>query len=150
MSTAELQTMASMWNKLLREAGLRIDWSEAVWCTTAQDGLSGSIKVSDDTITRRKREEDFKALGVWITINGHFTKEIAEREVTAWRRFNALRHQLCIDNVTLKCSLRLLTSCVMLSMYWCADSCILTRTQCAHLRAVQDRMLKNSVCSKKP
>ena len=67
--------MGSMWNKLLREAGLHIDCSEAVWCTTAQDGLSGSIKVSDDTITRRK--------GVWITFDGHLTKEIAEREVTA-------------------------------------------------------------------
>ena len=27
-------------------------------------------------------------------------------------------------------------------MYWCAGSWILTRTQCAHLRAVQDRTLR--------
>ena len=45
----------------------------------------GSIKVSDETITR-KAGEGFKALGVWITLDGHFTKEIAERVVAAWRR----------------------------------------------------------------
>ena len=30
-------------------------------------------------------------------------------------------------------------------MYWCAGSWILTRTQCAHLRAVQDRMLRKMI-----
>ena len=30
-------------------------------------------------------------------------------------------------------------------MYWCAGSWILTRTQCAHLRAVQDRMMRKMV-----
>ena len=37
MSTAELLTMASAWNELLRRVGLHIDWGDAVWCTTAQD-----------------------------------------------------------------------------------------------------------------
>ena len=70
MSIAELQTMASAWNSLLRQAGLDIDWSEAVWCTTAHDSLLGRIEVSDTTITRRPREEGFKAMGVWITFAG--------------------------------------------------------------------------------
>ena len=96
-------------------------------------------------ITRRTREEGFKELGVWITFDGHFTKELAEREVSAWRRFYALRHLLCDNNVALKYGLRLLTSCVVLSMYWCAGSWISTRTQCAHLRAVQDSMLRKMI-----
>ena len=55
--------MASTWNKCLREAGLHNDWGEAVWCTTAQDCLIGSIKVSDETITRKTREEGFQSIG---------------------------------------------------------------------------------------
>ena len=64
--------------------------------------------------SRRSREEGFKAQGVWCTFDGHFTKELAEREVPAWRRFYALRQLLCDSNVALK--------------YRCA---------------VQDRMLRN-------
>ena len=47
--------------------------------------------------------------------------------------------------MALKYTLRLLTSCVMSSMYWCAGSWILTRTQCTPLRAVQDRMLRKMI-----
>ena len=146
MSKVELQTMVRAWNQLLRQAGLHVDWGEAVWCTTAQDCLTGSIKVSDETITRRAREEGSKALGVWITFDGLFTKEVAEREVRAWRRFFTLGHLFCNNDVALKYRLRLLTSCVMSSMYWCAGSSILTRTQCKHLRAVQDHMLRKVIC----
>ena len=113
-----------------------------MWCSTAQDSLTASITVSETVITRRTREQGFKALEVWITFDGHFTKEFAERQVSAWRRFYALRQLLCDNSVALKYRLRLLTSSVVSSMYWCAGSWILTRTQCAHLRAVQDRMLK--------
>ena len=79
MSAAELQTMARAWSDLLKQAGLQIDWGwgEAVWCTTAQDCLLGSIAVSETAIMRRTREEGFKALGVWITFDDHLTKEIA-------------------------------------------------------------------------
>ena len=93
-------------------------------------------------ITRRTREGGFKALGVWITFDGHFTKELGEREVSTWRRFYALQQLLCDNNVALKYRLRLLTSRLVSSANWCAGSWILTRTQCAHLRAVQDRMLR--------
>ena len=70
---------------------------------------------------------------------------MAEREVSAWRRFYALRQLLCDNNVALKYWPRLPTSCVASSMFWCAGSWILTRTQCAHLRAVQDRMLRKMI-----
>ena len=82
---------------------------------------------------------------MWITFDGHLTKEIAEREVAAWRRFFALRHMLRNNNIALKYRLRLLISCVLSSMYWCAGSWILTRTQCTHLRAVQDHMLRKMI-----
>ena len=141
MSPGELQTMARAWNDLLKFSGLKIDGGEALWCSTAQDSVAASVTVSDTIITRRTREEGFKALGVWITFDGRFTEELAEREVSAWRRFNALRQSLCDNNVALKYRLRLLTSCVVSSVYWSAESWILTRTQCAHLRAVQDGML---------
>ena len=75
--------------------------------------LTASITVSDTKITRRTREEGFKALGVWITFDGHFTREVAEREVSAWRRFYAFRHLLCDNNVALKYRLRPLTSRVV-------------------------------------
>ena len=113
-----------------------------MWCSTAQDSLTASITVSQTVIARHTREEEFKALGVWITFDGHFTKELAEREVSSWRRLYALHHVLCDNNVALKYRLRLLTSCVVSSMYWWAGSWILTRTQCAHLCAAQDHMLR--------
>ena len=101
--------------------------------------------MSQTVIARRTGEEEFKALGKWITFDGHFTKELAELEVSAWRRFHALHHLLCDNSVALKYRLRLLTSCVVSSMYWCAGSWILTRTQCAHLRAARDRMLRKMI-----
>ena len=124
-----------------------IDWRGAVWCSTAQYSLTASITVLETVINRRTREEGFKALGVWITFDGHFTKELAEE--SARRRFYALRQLLCDNNVALKYRLRLLTSCVVSSMYWCAGSCTLTRTQCAHLRAVQDAE-KDNRCTETP
>ena len=87
MSVAELQTMSREWYEFLKQAGLIIDWSEAVWCTTAQDILPGSIVVSGTTIIRRKREEGFKALGVWITLDGHFTKRNCGKGVSRVEAF---------------------------------------------------------------
>ena len=63
MSVAQLQTMAREWYELVKQAGLNIDWSDAVWCTTAHDILPGSIAVSGTTKTRRKREEGFQGAG---------------------------------------------------------------------------------------
>ena len=53
MSPGELQMMARAWIELLKSSGLRIDWREAVWCSTAQDSLAANITVSDTVITRR-------------------------------------------------------------------------------------------------
>ena len=147
MSQRELQTVARAWNELVKASGLQGDCGEAVWCSTAQDSLAASITVSDKLITRRAREEGFKALGVWITFDGHFT--LAEREVAAWRRFCANRQLLCDNNVALKYRLRLLTSCVVSSMYWFARSWILTSTQSTHLCAVQDRMLRKMIYARR-
>ena len=93
----------SCWNRLDYKLG------EAVWCSTAQDKLAASITLSETVITRRTREEGFEALGVWITFDGHVTKEMAEREVSTWRRFDVLRQLLCDNKVALKYRLRLLT-----------------------------------------
>ena len=98
MSPGELQTMARAWNELLESSGLQFAWGEAVWCSTTRGSLAAGITVSETVITRR-REEGFPALGVWITFDGHFTKDLAEREVSAWRRHYALRHLLCDNNV---------------------------------------------------
>ena len=64
--------------------------------------------MSDTVITRRSREQGFKALRAWI-----------------------------INYVALRNRLRLLSSCVASSMYWCSGSWILTQSQCTHLRAIQ-------------
>ena len=69
----------------------------------------------------------------------------SEREVAAWRTFGALQHMLCNKEVELKYRLTLLSSCVLSAMYWCSGRWILTRTQCTHLRAVQDRMLRKMI-----
>ena len=82
-----------------------------MWCTTAQDVLPGSTAVSGTTITRRTSEEGLNALGVWITFDGHFTKEIADREVLTWKRFFPLRHLLCNNKVALSKN----TDCLCLS-----------------------------------
>ena len=55
-------------------------------------------------------------------------KEIAEREVVAWRCFSAIRHLLCDNKVALRHRLRFLSSCVASSMYWCSGSWILTQS----------------------
>ena len=86
--------MARAWNELLEKAGLRIAWEEAVWCSSAPDSLEATVLVDDTVITRRTREQGFKAVGAWITFDGHFVKELAEREVIAWRSFYT--HHLCI------------------------------------------------------
>ena len=133
MSPAEIKCMARAWYELLEKAGLRIAWGEAVWCSSAPDSLEATITVSDTVVTRRSREQGFKALGAWITFDGHFMKEIAEREVIAWRSFHAIRHLLCENKVALKHRLRLLSSCVASSMYWCSGSWILTLSRSTHL-----------------
>ena len=102
--------------------GLRIAWEEAVWCSSVTHSLEATITVSDTVITRRSREHGFKALGAWITFDSHFVKEIAERELIAWRSFYAIRNLLCDNKVALRHLLRLLSSCVASSMYWCSGS----------------------------
>ena len=82
MSPAELKCMARAWNELLEKA---------VWCPSAPDSLEAKIVVDDTVITRRTREQGFKALGAY----GHFVEEIAERVVIAWRSFCAIRKLLC-------------------------------------------------------
>ena len=128
MSAGELQTMARAWNELLESSGLDV----------VPDGTrqSGSKHAVSETVITRRREEGFQALEVWITFDGHFTKDLAEREVSAWRRFYALRQLQCDNNVALKCRLRLLTSCVVSSMYWCVGSWIFnTYTMCTSARS---------------
>ena len=73
--------MARALTELLEKAGLRIAWEEAVWCSSAPDSLEATITVSDTVITPRSREQGFEATGAWITFDGRFVKEIAEREV---------------------------------------------------------------------
>ena len=59
------------WNELPEEAGLRIAWEEPVWCSSAPDSLEATNVVDDTVITRRRREQGFKALGAWITFAFH-------------------------------------------------------------------------------
>ena len=48
----------------------------------------------------------------------------------------------CVTKVALRHRLRLLSSCVTSSLYWCSDSWILTQSQHTHLRATQDKFLR--------
>ena len=150
MSPRELQTMARAWNELLKTSGLQIDWSEAVWCSTAQDSLAASITVSDRLLTRRGREEGFKALGVWFTFDGHFTKELAEREVAAWRRFYANRQLLCDNNAALKYRLRLLTSCRVIHVLVCRKLDPHTHTMCTSARSAGPHAEEDDLRTKTP
>ena len=111
-------------------------------CSPALDGLEATITVSDTVITRRSRGQALKPLGAWITFDGHFVKEIAEREVIAWTSFYAIRNLLCDNKVALRHRLRLLSPCVASSMCWCSGSWILTQSQCTHKRAKKDKMLR--------
>ena len=130
-------------------AGLHIDWSAAVWCTTAQNSLIGSVKVSDSTIPRTPRE-GFKALGVWIIFDGHFTKEIAEREVTAWRKFIAVQHMLCNNDVELKLQIEIaIIMCPVINVpvLWQLDSD--THTMYPLEGSAGPHVDKNDLCSKR-
>ena len=99
MSPAELKCMARAWNELL----------EKLDCASHEKKLCGVRRHL--TVWRRQSR--------WITVDGHFVKEIAEREVVAWRSFSAIRHLLCDNKVALRHRLRFLSSCVASSMYWC-------------------------------
>ena len=144
-SPAELRCMARAWNELLVRAGLRIAWKEAVWCTSAPDSLEANIEVDGTEITRTATEQGLRALGACITFDGHFVKELAEREVTARKSFCAIRKLLCDNKVALRHRLRLLSWCVTSSLSWCSGSWILTQSQCTHLRAIQDKMLRRKI-----
>ena len=97
-------------------------------------------QIDHSTSTRR----GFQSVGCMDHFRGRFTKELAECELAAWRRFYANWKLLCDNNVALKYRLCSLTSCVVSSMYWC--SWILISTQCTHQRAAQDRMLRKMIC----
>ena len=61
----------------------------------------------------------------------------------AWRSLFAIRKLLCDNKVALRHRLRLLSSCVSLSLCWCSGSWISdSQSQCTHLRAIQDKMLR--------
>ena len=143
-SPAELRCMARAWNELLVCAGLRIVLKEPVWCTSASDSLAAKIEVEGTVSTRMPREQGFKALGVSITFDGHFVKELAERGVIAWRSFYAMR-KLWDNKVALRHRLRLLSSCFTSSLCWCSGSWILNQSQRTHLRAIQDKMLRRMI-----
>ena len=72
--------------------------------------LVANIEVEDTVIIRTPREQGFKALGVWITFDGHFVQEWAGREVIALRVLFAMRNLLCDNKVALRHRLRLLSS----------------------------------------
>ena len=72
MCPAEIQCTAR------RGMGLHIAWQEACLCCAAPDSRDAGVSGSELRITRRTRENGLKALGVWITLDGRFTKESAE------------------------------------------------------------------------
>ena len=47
--------------------------------------------------------------------------------------------------MALKHRLRVLSSCVASSMYWCCGSLILTQSQCTHLWAIQHKILRRMI-----
>ena len=129
------------WIIVVSPAELRQRWTaNSMAGCSAADSLEASITVSDVEISRRSREHGFTALRVWNTFDGHFMKVLAEREVRVWRRFHSLRHLLCDNTVAMKRRLRLFSSYVVSSMYWCAGSWILTRSPCTDFRALQMKL----------
>ena len=146
MTQAELKCVASAWNELLEKVGLRIAWEEAVGVRQHLTVCRRYSRCLTRVITRRSREQGFKALGAWITFDGHFVKEIAEREVYCMEVF------LC-DTTSFVCQqsgfeTSFARSChhaLLLSMYWCSGSCMLTLSPCIHLRAIQDKMPRRMI-----
>ena len=89
--------------------------------------------VDDTVITRRTREQGFKAL-----VRG-------SHSMIAWRYFYAVRKLLCDNKVAWRHRLRLLSSCVMSSLYWFSCTWILTQSQCTHLEAIKDKMSRRMI-----
>ena len=97
-------------------------------------------------MTRRSFEgRENKVSRPWVTFDGHFVNDLAEREVIARRSFHAIRKLLCDNKVSLRHRLRFFSSCVTSSLYCCSGIWILTQSQCTHLRAIQDKMLRRMI-----
>ena len=125
-----------------KELDCELRGKQAVWCTSAPDSLEAKNVVDDTVITSRTREQGFKALGAWIIFDGHFVKEVAEREVDCMEVLLCDPKIVVDDRVALRHRQRLLSSRVTSSLYGCSGSWILTQSQCTHLRAIQDKMLR--------
>ena len=85
-------------------------WHRGLWLGRAQqtnehnirtelfsDTLDACVSVADVMITGGARKHGTKALGVWITFDGHFTKRVGR--VSAWSFFHSLQ-QLVVMCVT--------------------------------------------------
>ena len=100
LSVAELQTMARVWYEFLKQAGLHIDWEEAV-----HHGARNFLAALQCRVQQSRGEHVKKVSKLLVSGSlsmATFTKEVAGREVAAKRRFFVLRHMLCNNNVALK------------------------------------------------
>ena len=139
-----MEDLAALWNEAMDEVNLREKERLPAPRFACSHLLSWNVAqvLAVPPVTRGGASRHWECGSLSMATS---RKNLAEREVSAWRRFYEHHHLLCDNKVALKHRLRLLTSWVVSSMHWCAGSWILACTQCAPLRAVLDRMLRKMI-----
>jgi hypothetical protein len=103
------------------------------------------VVVRGQTLQRAQRSDGFPALGVQITFNNSFEKEIQNRMGRAWRAFYKHKDLLCCRSAPLVDCLRLLSVVVSTSLFWCSGSWNLTVRQISKLRGIEQSMLQKMI-----
>ena len=98
--------MARVWNGLLEQAGLRFAWPEPLGAALLPIHWRWSLDAHGHMVSRPS--------GVWITFDGHFAKELAERKEGAWRFFD--RRGICCVMTEKLSNICVFSSCIVASL----------------------------------
>ena len=144
-SPHELTQMGKLWLRLLQRAGWQAPADEMTWCTSAADNEVWRVVLADFEVARSPRNLGFKALGVQITFDNRFNVELEARIKAAWRSFYKFADLLMCKSAPLGKRLKLMGVVIPPSLFWCAGSWNLIRTQLEKLRGVQLRMIRKMI-----
>ena len=126
-----LRLMTEKWFQLLEDCGWHVPAAEATWCTTAPDEALHSISVNGFPLKRSSRKEGFKVLGTKVTSDNTFQVELSERITKAWRSFYQHKDILLCKSGPIGSRLKFLNLVVQSTLFWCAGSWNLRKTQLA-------------------
>ena len=134
--------MTCWWLRLLQRAGWQAPVDEMTWCTTGSDETTWRVTALGLEVSRASRKTGFKALGVQVTFDNHFSVELEARIKSAWRSFYKFFDLLCCRSAPINKRLKLMGVVIHPALFWCAGSWNLTQVQLTRLRGTQLRMIR--------